>query len=112
MGINKDVSVGGGAPSPSPRQSSTPTKSSIETLAAAAVAAAAAGQGEDGYSSLIDIGQAYGIWNPGEESSNDLQGPRDLKIVEEDGEDGEDEEDDIGTANEEHEHTDQQVETS
>ena len=88
MGINKEV-----AP-PSGRQSATPTKSSIETLAAAAVAAAAAGGAEGGdssnYSSLLDIGQAYGIWAPGEENSNDLQGPRDLKIVEDEAEDTED----------------------
>ena len=65
-------------------QTSTPTKTSpIETLAAAA-AASASNEGQSPYSSsLMDIGQAYGIWNPGEDNSNDA---RDLKIVEDDDE--------------------------
>merc|ERR1719317_821070 len=71
-------------------QSATPTKvSSIETLAAAA-AATASNEESSNYSSLLDIGQAYGIWNPSEDNSNDMSGPRDLKIVE-------DEEDEIPT---------------
>jgi hypothetical protein len=78
MGIPKSESL------PSGRQSSTPTKiSSIETLAAAA-AASASNEEPSNYSSLLDIGQAYGIWNPGEDNSNDA---RDLKIVEDDDED-------------------------
>ena len=51
------------------------------------IAAAASGSGNEetpsNYSSLLDIGQAYGIWNPGEDNSNDA---RDLKIVEDDDE--------------------------
>jgi len=71
-------------------QEATPTKvSSIETLAAAA-AATASNEESSNYSSLLDIGQAYGIWNPSEDNSNDMSGPRDLKIVE-------DEDDDIST---------------
>lgn len=71
MGINKEGGGGGGgAPSPSRTPSTTPTKSSIETLAAAAAAAAAASGGGDeaagNYSSLLDIGQAYGIWGAGD----------------------------------------------
>jgi len=39
------------------------------------------------YSSLLDIGQAYGIWNPSEDNSNDLESDqKDLKIVEDDDE--------------------------
>ena len=80
MGIAKQETL------PSGRSAtSTPTKTSpIETLAAAA---AASGSGNEetpsNYSSLLDIGQAYGIWNPGEDNSNDA---RDLKIVEDDDE--------------------------
>jgi len=63
-------------------QASTPTKpSSIETLAAAAAASASNEDTPSNYSSLLDIGQAYGIWNPGEDNSED---GRDLKIVEDD----------------------------
>jgi hypothetical protein len=66
-------------------QTSTPTKpSSIETLAAAAAASASNEESASNYSSLLDIGQAYGIWNPGEDNSNDA---KDLKIVEDDDED-------------------------
>ena len=75
---------------PAGGRSATPTKvSSIETLAAAA-AATASNEESSNYSSLLDIGQAYGIWNPSEDNSNDMSGPRDLKIVE-------DEEDEIPT---------------
>lgn len=82
MGIPKSDSL------PTGRQTNTPTKTSpIETLAAAA--ASASNEEASNYSSLLDIGQAYGIWNPGEDNSNDA---RDLKIVEDDEED--DEEDD------------------
>jgi hypothetical protein len=103
MGINnKEMSpaaaVGGGSGGAGGRHgtatnNATPTKSSIETLAAAA---ALAGGGDEGsnYSSLLDIGQAYGLWNPGEDNSNDMSGPRDLKIVEEEEEDEEEEEED------------------
>ena len=78
MGIAKQETLPSGR-----SQASTPTKTSpIETLAAAA---AASGSGNEetpsNYSSLLDIGQAYGIWNPGEDNSNDA---RDLKIVEDD----------------------------
>ena len=78
MGIAKQETLPSGR-----SQTSTPTKTSpIETLAAAA---AASGSGNEetpsNYSSLLDIGQAYGIWNPGEDNSNDA---RDLKIVEDD----------------------------
>lgn len=84
MGIQKQETI------PTGRQSATPTKvSSIETLAAAA-AATASNEESSNYSSLLDIGQAYGIWNPSEDNSNDMSGPRDLKIVE-------DEDDDIST---------------
>lgn len=77
MGINKESSA---APARAP---ATPTKQSpIETLAAAA-AATASNDESSNYSSLLDIGQAYGIWNPTEDNSNDMSGPRDLKIVEE-----------------------------
>ena len=80
MGIAKQETLPSGR-----SQASTPTKTSpIETLAAAA---AASGSGNEetpsNYSSLLDIGQAYGIWNPGEDNSNDA---RDLKIVEDDDE--------------------------
>ena len=62
---------------------STPTKhSSLETLAAVTATAASNDESSNGYSSLLDIGQAYGIWTPGEDNSNDITGPRDLKIVE------------------------------
>lgn len=87
MGIQKQEPLPAGQQGPGGvRQSVTPTKaitSSIETLAAVAAAANAAASNEDSsnYSSLLDIGQAYGIWNPGEDNSNDLSGPRDLKIV-------------------------------
>jgi hypothetical protein len=104
MGINnKEMSPGaggtatggsGGGGRHAAAANSMPTaKSSIETLAAAA-ALAGGGGGEEGsnYSSLLDIGQAYGLWNPGEENSNDMSGPRDLKIVEEDDDDEEEEE--------------------
>ena len=73
---------------------STPTKSSMETLAAAAsaVTSATAADSADAasrYSSLLDIGQAYGIWNPTEDNSNDLESDqKDLKIVEDDDEAG------------------------
>lgn len=84
MGIQKQETI------PTGRQSATPIKvSSIETLAAAA-AATASNEESSNYSSLLDFGQAYGIWNPSEDNSNDLSGPRDLKIVE-------DEDDDIST---------------
>ena len=83
MGINK-------TPEPNRSATSTPTKSSMETLAAAAsaVTSAAASDSADAasrYSSLLDIGQAYGIWNPSEDNSNDLESDqKDLKIVEDD----------------------------
>jgi len=81
MGIQKQETI------PTGRQSATPTKvSSIETLAAAA-AATASNEESSNYSSLLDIGQAYGIWNPNEDNSNDMSGPRDLKIVEDDDDD-------------------------
>lgn len=99
MGINKapePARGGAGNGAGAERQTSTPTKSSIDTLAAAAVAAAAANAagaagGEDAasrYSSLLDIGQAYGIWNPTEDNSNDNDNDdqKDLKIVEDDDE--------------------------
>merc|ERR1719312_429437 len=70
MGIQKQETI------PTGRQSATPTKvSSIETLAAAA-AATASNEESSNYSSLLDIGQAYGIWNPSEDNSNDMSGPR------------------------------------
>jgi len=56
----------------------------------AAAAANAAGANQDDaaarYSSLLDIGQAYGIWNPTEDNSNDNDNDdqKDLKIVEDD----------------------------
>ena len=96
MGINKAPEPqrgGSNNTSNNDRQTSTPTKSSIDTLAAAAVAAAAAnaaGANQDDaaarYSSLLDIGQAYGIWNPTEDNSNDNDNDdqKDLKIVEDD----------------------------
>ena len=75
MGIAKQETLPSGR-----SQASTPTKtSSIETLAAAAAASASNEDAASNYSSLLDIGQAYGIWNPGEDNSNDQQ---DLKIVE------------------------------
>jgi len=98
MGINnKEMSpaagASGGRHSASGNSAATtPTKSSIETLAAAAALAGGGGDEGSNYSSLLDIGQAYGLWAPGEENSNDMSGPRDLKIVEED-EEEEDEED-------------------
>ena len=64
--------------------------SSMETLAIAAASAvstpASNDESSNGYSSLLDIGQAYGIWTPGEDNSNDITGPRDLKIVEDEDE--------------------------
>jgi hypothetical protein len=79
MGIN---TTPGNAPATAgPRSGSapnTPTKSSIETLAAAAAAHAAAAGGVGAanseaaaaaYSSLLDIGQAYGIWGAEDSSS-------------------------------------------
>ena len=81
MGINKQP------PEQPSRQTSTPTKSSIETLAAAAAATASSDEAASRYSSLLDIGQAYGIWNPTEDNSNDLESDqKDLKIVEDDDE--------------------------
>ena len=79
MGINREPGTTPGIAGPKNGNGSapgTPTKSSIETLAAAAAAAAAAG-GADGaqaaaaaaYSSLLDIGQAYGIWGADDSSS-------------------------------------------
>ena len=63
---------------------------SLETLAAAASAVTASADSADAasrYSSLLDIGQAYGIWNPSEDNSNDLESDqKDLKIVEDDDE--------------------------
>lgn len=113
MGINnKEISpaAGGGrhgaaAHGGSAPPTTTTTKSSIETLAAAA---ALAGGGDEGsnYSSLLDIGQAYGLWNPGEDNSNDMSGPRDLKIVEEDDEDEEEEEVEEEEEDEEEVHSD------
>ena len=83
MGINK-------TPEPNRSATSTPTKSSMETLAAAASAVTASADSADAasrYSSLLDIGQAYGIWNPSEDNSNDLESDqKDLKIVEDDDE--------------------------
>ena len=79
MGINK-------TPEPSRQQTPTPTKSSMETLAAAAAATANNEEAASRYSSLLDIGQAYGIWNPNEENSNDMSDPKDLKIVEDEDE--------------------------
>ena len=77
MGIAKQETLPSGR-----SQASTPTKTSpIETLAAAAAASASNEETPSNYSSLLDIGQAYGIWNPGEDNSNDA---RDLKIVEDD----------------------------
>jgi len=87
MGINK-------TPEPNRSATSTPTKSSMETLAAAASAVTSAQAADSGdaasrYSSLLDIGQAYGIWNPSEDNSNDLESDqKDLKIVEDDDEAG------------------------
>ena len=80
MGINKEPSgtppAPGAAPGANSRPgSATPTKSSIETLAAAAAAAAAAtggvehGNSAAAYSSLLDIGQAYGLWSTEDSSS-------------------------------------------
>merc|ERR1711963_198088 len=66
MGINKQPKQ------QPPRQTSTPTKSSIDTLAAAAAATASNDEAASRYSSLLDIGQAYGIWNPTEDNSNDM----------------------------------------
>jgi len=93
MGINKATEIPGQGQSVNVMrpQSATPTKSiasPIETLAAAAAAANAASTNEESsnYSSLLDIGQAYGIWAPGEDNSNDMSGPRDLKIVEDEDE--------------------------
>jgi len=91
MGIQKEetsppVNRGAGQAVPV-RHTPTTTKtvtSSFETLAAVAAAAnatAANGEESSNYSSLLDIGQAYGIWNPNEDNSNDMNGPRDLKIV-------------------------------
>jgi len=66
----------------------------METLAAAASAVTSAQAADSGdaasrYSSLLDIGQAYGIWNPSEDNSNDLESDqKDLKIVEDDDEAG------------------------
>ena len=77
MGIAKQETLPSGR-----SQASTPTKTSpIETLAAAAAASGSNEETPSNYSSLLDIGQAYGIWNPGEDNSNDA---RDLKIVEDD----------------------------
>ena len=81
MGINK-------TPEPSRQQTPTPTKSGMETLAAAAAATANNEEAASRYSSLLDIGQAYGIWNPNEENSNDMSDPKDLKIVEDEDEAG------------------------
>ena len=81
MGINKTSE-------PSRQQTPTPTKSSMETLAAAAAATANNEEAASRYSSLLDIGQAYGIWNPNEENSNDMSDPKDLKIVEDEDEAG------------------------
>ena len=79
MGIAKQETLPSGR-----SQASTPTKTSpIETLAAAAAASGSNEETPSNYSSLLDIGQAYGIWNPGEDNSNDA---RDLKIVEDDDE--------------------------
>jgi len=79
MGIQKVETL------PSGRSSATPTKtSSIETLAAAAAATAENDGVASAYSSLLDIGQAYGIWNPTDDNSED---GRDLKIVEDDDDD-------------------------
>merc|ERR550519_438677 len=79
MGIAKQETLPSGR-----SQTSTPTKTSpIETLAAAAAASGSNEETPSNYSSLLDIGQAYGIWNPGEDNSNDA---RDLKIVEDDDE--------------------------
>lgn len=47
--------------------------------------------------------KAYGIWNPGEENSNDIPCPRDLKIVEE----GDPEDEDEDVTNEEDNRDDQ-----
>ena len=88
MGINKqtDSPQQGGQGGQQPRPVvSTPTKSSIETLAAAAAATASNDEAASRYSSLLDIGQAYGIWNPSEDNSNDMNDDqKDLKIVEDD----------------------------
>ena len=80
MGINKQPEQ------QPPRQTSTPTKSSIDTLAAAAAATASNDEAASRYSSLLDIGQAYGIWNPTEDNSNDMPDQKDLKIVEDEDE--------------------------
>ena len=78
MGIQKEPTS-----NPAQRQASTPTKQlSMENLSAVSATAASNDESSNGYSSLLDIGQAYGIWTPGEENSNDITGPRDLKIVE------------------------------
>merc|ERR1712117_819899 len=78
MGINKQTDQ-------PQRQTSTPTKSSIDTLAAAAAVTASNDEAASRYSSLLDIGQAYGIWNPSEDNSNDMNDDqKDLKIVEDD----------------------------
>ena len=123
MGINKEVAPPAGG-NGNGRQSATPTKSSIETLAAAAVAAAAAGvDGSDGtpnYSSLLDIGQAYGIWAPGDDGGSsaagspsaglDLaEGPRDLKIVEDEADSSQDETNENTPMNEDNDNRDDQV---
>jgi len=100
MGIN---TTPGNAPATAgPRSGSapnTPTKSSIETLAAAAAAHAAAAGGVGAanseaaaaaYSSLLDIGQAYGIWGAEDSSSghdisrSEGKDEGDLRIVEDD----------------------------
>jgi len=99
MGINKEGP--GGAPSPSPGRtpSTTPTKSSIETLAAAA-AAAAGGDEAGNYSSLLDIGQAYGIWGAGDGGLKMAEDVGDLKIDEEGDADSNDGQDDQNHAEE------------
>ena len=79
MGINKQTDQ-------PQRQTSTPTKSSIDTLAAAAAVTASNDEAASRYSSLLDIGQAYGIWNPTEDNSNDMPDQKDLKIVEDEDE--------------------------